>query len=199
MTIKHLVIPGGGPKGFLSVGALEELHDNNIWNINDIESIYATSIGAYISVMIAMKFTWKDIREYMILRPWHECYAINPDRIFNAFQIIRSLDKSLDSNTILALLVVQVRWPSIFWALFKFNLEFDKVWLDCKKKFKDTDYELKYKLSHSLYISLVDNDFSSFYQKFIYKNVPPDSIYKCLNFIGLPIDIEEKQKVEVIR
>ena len=120
-------------------------------------------------------------------------------RIFNAFQIIRSLDKSLDSNTILALLVVQVRWPSIFWALFKFNLEFDKVWLDCKKKFKDTDYELKYKLSHSLYISLVDNDFSSFYQKFIYKNVPPDSIYKCLNFIGLPIDIEEKQKVEVIR
>ena len=86
MTIKYLVIPGGGPKGFLSVGALEELHDNNIWNINDIESIYATSIGAYISVMIAMKFTWKDIREYMILRPWHECYAINPDRIFNAFQ-----------------------------------------------------------------------------------------------------------------
>ncbi len=86
MTIKHLVIPGGGPKGILSVGALEELHDNNIWNINDIESIYATSAGTYISIMIAMKFSWKDIREYMIQRPWHECYAINADRILNAFQ-----------------------------------------------------------------------------------------------------------------
>ena len=44
MTIKHLVIPGGGPKGILSVGTLEELHDNNIWNI---KSEVKRHIGKY--------------------------------------------------------------------------------------------------------------------------------------------------------
>ena len=45
MTIKHLVISGGGPIGMAYLGALEYLHDEGFWKLDEIESIYATSIG----------------------------------------------------------------------------------------------------------------------------------------------------------
>ena len=40
MTIKHLVISGGGPLGFRYLGSLEKLEQEGFWNINNIESIY---------------------------------------------------------------------------------------------------------------------------------------------------------------
>ena len=46
MTIKHIVLAGGGPAGFVTYGALRELHINKFWNISDIKSIYGCSIGA---------------------------------------------------------------------------------------------------------------------------------------------------------
>ena len=42
MTIKHLVIGGGGPFGLCALGALKYLHEKEFWNINNIKSIYAT-------------------------------------------------------------------------------------------------------------------------------------------------------------
>ena len=42
MTIKHLVIGGGGPFGLCALGSLKYLHDKEFWNIKNIESIYAT-------------------------------------------------------------------------------------------------------------------------------------------------------------
>ena len=43
MTIKHLVISGGGPTGLKAIGALQHLEQNGVWNINDIVSIYANN------------------------------------------------------------------------------------------------------------------------------------------------------------
>ena len=86
MTIKHLVIPGGGSKGFFSVGVLQELNNCNVWNISEIETIYATSAGAYLSVLLALKFSMEDIHDYMVKRPWNECYGITAEYILNAFQ-----------------------------------------------------------------------------------------------------------------
>jgi len=54
MTIKHLVIPGGGPVGLKALGALQYLEQNGFWNIADIETIYATSAGAIISVLLTL-------------------------------------------------------------------------------------------------------------------------------------------------
>ena len=39
MTIKHLVISGGGPIGISFLGALEYLHEKQFWKNEDIESI----------------------------------------------------------------------------------------------------------------------------------------------------------------
>jgi len=85
MTIKHLVIPGGGPMGFKALGALQHLEITGFWNINDIKSIYATSAGAIISVLLSLKFDWESINDYILLRPWHETYSVNINQIFDAY------------------------------------------------------------------------------------------------------------------
>lgn len=85
MTIKHLVLPGGGAAGFRLIGALSELHEKGIWNNNDIESIHSISIGAIISALIAMKFEWQTIVDYVIKRPWDNAFQINLTNIFDVF------------------------------------------------------------------------------------------------------------------
>jgi len=84
-TIKHLVISGGGSNGIQTIGVLQHLEINNFWNINNIETIYATSSGSIISILIALKFDWDMINEYIISRPWHETYQITAEMIFNSY------------------------------------------------------------------------------------------------------------------
>lgn len=85
MTIKHLVISGGGPTGLKAIGALQHLEQNGVWNINDIVSIYATSAGAIVAILLALKFEWSDITDYIIKRPWHDAYPFGVDQVFEAY------------------------------------------------------------------------------------------------------------------
>ena len=55
MTIKHLIISGGGPIGFRYLGALQHLEQKGIWKLEDIQTIYATSIGTILAIMICLK------------------------------------------------------------------------------------------------------------------------------------------------
>lgn len=86
MTIKHLVISGGGPTGIKALGALKYLHEQSYWNINDIQSIYATSAGALIAVLIMLKFDMDTISNYILNRPWHEAYPINISQFFDIYK-----------------------------------------------------------------------------------------------------------------
>ena len=61
MTIKHLVIGGGGPGGFIIYGALKESNLQGIWKYDDIKTIYATSAGAFIAAVYAMTRDTKTI------------------------------------------------------------------------------------------------------------------------------------------
>lgn len=85
MTIKHLVLPGGGTAGLCLVGALQKLHDAGIWNIDDIQSIYSVSAGSMVAILIALKFSWDTIVDYIIKRPWSEVYNVNLANIFDIF------------------------------------------------------------------------------------------------------------------
>ena len=85
MTIKRLVLPGGGTAGMCLVGALQKLHEADIWNINDIESIYSVSAGSMIAVLVALKFTWETIVDYLVKRPWSDVYNVNLANIFDIF------------------------------------------------------------------------------------------------------------------
>ena len=77
MTIKHLVISGGGPTGLLSYGAAKYLEQQKFWNIDNIESIYGTSIGALFGVILSLKHDWNTIDEYIIKCPWDALFQKN--------------------------------------------------------------------------------------------------------------------------
>ena len=95
MTIKHLVIPGGGPTGLKALGALQYLEQNRFWNISDIETIYATSAGSIISVLICLKFDWETINDYIIKRPWNEAFKLGVEQIFEAYSKKGLFDKNI--------------------------------------------------------------------------------------------------------
>jgi len=86
MTIKHLVIAGGGPSGLFTYGAAKYLSNENFWNINDIETIYGTSIGAFIGAIISLKYEWSILDDYIIKRPWEKLIDISPDDLFKAWE-----------------------------------------------------------------------------------------------------------------
>jgi len=85
MTIKHLIIPGGGPTGIKAIGALSYLEDHGYWSKEDLESIYCTSAGAILAVLISLKLDWQTIKDYVVKRPWHEAISITVPQVFDAF------------------------------------------------------------------------------------------------------------------
>lgn len=95
MTIKHLVIAGGGPLGLCFLGALEHLNEHNVWNIEDIESVYATSIGTIIGAFICLKYDWETLNKYIIERPWHDAFKVTGKQIFDAYRKKGLFDKRI--------------------------------------------------------------------------------------------------------
>jgi len=85
MTIKHLVISGGGPIMVLVLGAIQHLEQNNYVDIKNIESIYGTSAGAIVGVLICLKYDWETINDYIIKRPWQDVFPIKVQNIFDAY------------------------------------------------------------------------------------------------------------------
>jgi predicted acylesterase/phospholipase RssA len=85
MTIKHLVISGGGPIMIQILSAIQELENNNYLNMNEIETIYGTSAGAIIGLMISLKFDWETLNDYIIKRPWQDVFPIKVQNILDSY------------------------------------------------------------------------------------------------------------------
>jgi predicted patatin/cPLA2 family phospholipase len=86
MTIQHLVIGGGGPFGFTAFGVLKHLHDVGFWNIKNIKTIYATSIGALVGAFLLLGYDYSYIYDYFIKRPWEKIFKhIGVNNIFNIY------------------------------------------------------------------------------------------------------------------
>ena len=85
MTIKHLVISGGGPIMIQILSGIQELERKEYLNMNDIESIYGTSAGAIIGVMLSLKYDWETINDYIIKRPWQDVFPIKVQNILDAY------------------------------------------------------------------------------------------------------------------
>jgi predicted acylesterase/phospholipase RssA len=85
MSIKHLVICGGGPLGFSFLGAIEKLNEEKFFELHDIESIYGTSIGSIIGAFICLKYDWETLVKYVIERPWHDAIKVTAKQIFDSY------------------------------------------------------------------------------------------------------------------
>lgn len=94
MTIKYLVISGGGPNILQLYGAYKYLNKKNIWSLENIKSIYATSAGTIISLLLILNISFDDIDNYLINRPWDSIFFITPQNIFKLFNATGLFDKS---------------------------------------------------------------------------------------------------------
>lgn len=101
--IKHIVISGGGIAGFSYYGALRESAKKGIWNINNIESIYGTSVGSILAVILALKYDWDTMDDYLIKRPWQNLYKFNIYSVLDAIKNRGIFDTKIIENTLLPL------------------------------------------------------------------------------------------------
>ena len=86
MTIKHLVVTGGGPYGFYSFGILGYLKRVGFFDSANIETIYATSIGCIAGLFMVMKKTsYDELHEYIINKPVVDLLRLTPDHIFDMY------------------------------------------------------------------------------------------------------------------
>jgi predicted acylesterase/phospholipase RssA len=84
--IEHLVISGGGQTGFAFYGILRESCQQGYWSINNIKSIYATSIGSFLAVILCLKYDWETIDNYLINRPWNSIFKVDIYSVIQAFE-----------------------------------------------------------------------------------------------------------------
>ena len=85
MTIKHLVISGGGPSGFVAYGAFKTLCQSGFLTMSDVETIYASSIGSLFCAFITLGYEWEWLDDYIIKRPWDSILEIDPSYLLSTF------------------------------------------------------------------------------------------------------------------
>jgi len=85
-TIKHLVLSGGNIYGFTMYGILKTLYENKIWDLANIQSIYATSIGTVMSTIIALNYDWETTDKYLVQRPLSELINFDISTILGCVQ-----------------------------------------------------------------------------------------------------------------
>ena len=74
-SIKHLVISSGGPAGHMMYSVLRTLNIKGVWDIKDIKSIYGSLIGSYIAIILALRYEWEVMDDYLIKRPWEKIFV----------------------------------------------------------------------------------------------------------------------------
>lgn len=85
MSIKHLVICGGGHSVFKTLGALNHLEKHGFWSTDNVKTIYGTSAGAILGAIICLKFDHQIVENYMLNRPWQDAFPIKVTQLLNAY------------------------------------------------------------------------------------------------------------------
>lgn len=81
MTIKNIVLSGGGYNGLYILGTIDYLLKENFFNFEEIETIHGTSFGALAGFIMCLKIPWDKVIDYFIERPWNKMVNISLDTI----------------------------------------------------------------------------------------------------------------------
>lgn len=127
-VIKHIVLNGGGTFGYTEYGILKQSNKDHFWEYENIETIYATSVGAIIGTMISLQIDWDIMDEYLMNRPWQNVFKINIYTAINSLQTRGMLNKKAIEETIGPLLKSKDADIDItmkeFYDTFKIDLHF---------------------------------------------------------------------------
>ena len=125
MTIKHIVISGGGPSGLLSYGIAAQLAKKEFWKLADIKSIYGCSIGAYIGFIISLGYEWDWIDDYFIKRPWGKLAEESRVNIIDIYEKKSLINERFFTEAVIPLLKGKDLNPTItLGELYNYN----KIW-----------------------------------------------------------------------
>ena len=83
--IKHIVISGGGPTGLTYYGVLKEANNMGLWKYEDIKTMYGTSVGSMLAVILCLQYDWETIDDYLIKRPWNNVFKFNMHYILDSY------------------------------------------------------------------------------------------------------------------
>jgi predicted patatin/cPLA2 family phospholipase len=193
MTIQHLVIGGGGPFGFTAFGVLKYLHDVNFWNIKNIKTIYATSIGTIIAAFLLLGYDYNYIYDYFIKRPWEKIFKnININNIFNIYTdkgaieiyplYVETLTMVLEAKNLSHKVTLKefYEYSGVELNIIATELNFFKCEVISHKTYPDLDLIRALTISGSLPVIFTPNflDNKCFVDGFIFSNYP---LNICLN------------------
>ena len=106
MTIKYIVLSGGGPAlGLLEYGVIKELSKKNILKYENIESLYCTSVGSISGLIYTLNYDWEWIDDFFIKRPWEKLINFDTNDYLNIFNNKGILDESFILNCLKPLLL----------------------------------------------------------------------------------------------
>ena len=86
MVFKHLVLPGGGSNGIIDMGIIFYCLKNNIINMENIQSIHATSVGSISAILLCLASDYNEIETYIVNCMMDKCFYVDPDNIVNIMQ-----------------------------------------------------------------------------------------------------------------
>lgn len=104
-SIKHLVISGGANIGFVYLGLIKKLIENSIIVMEQIETLYCTSVGSIIAVCLSLGYAFQDLEDFFLERPWESVYKIDFHSIVRTIQKGGMFDKSVILETFKPLLL----------------------------------------------------------------------------------------------
>jgi predicted acylesterase/phospholipase RssA len=94
MTIKHIVMAGGAYNGIYMVGVLKKLISESFFDIDNIKTIYGTSVGGLIGAILCLKEDWKIVVNYILDRPWDQALDLDADMLLEMIPNKGILDMS---------------------------------------------------------------------------------------------------------
>jgi patatin-like phospholipase/acyl hydrolase len=103
-NIEHIVLSGALIYGFSFYGALKHLHQKGFWKTEHLKSIYATSAGGIISIIVSLNYDWSILDKYFIERPWKDVFKLDIHAFMNCYSKCGLLGKHIYDDMFLPLL-----------------------------------------------------------------------------------------------
>jgi len=168
MTIKYLVIGGGGPAGLGMYGIYKSLYKSKFINRNELKDIYGTSCGCFVALVIILGLDWEITDDYLIKRPWEKVFNIHAENVLNVFNTRGILNYKTVKEIIDPLLTCK-------------NLSID---ITLKEFYEYSKIELH------LYSVMISNELPEMVD-LSYKNYPDLELYKAISMsAAIPIFFE---------
>jgi predicted acylesterase/phospholipase RssA len=118
-NIKHLVIAGGAHAGFAYYGAFKSLIDNKFIVLSEIQTVFSTSVGGILAVILLLNYDWDTLDEYLVNRPWHLLFKTDLPTLINGINKGGVYDVTLIKDVLTPLLLGKDLSPLI--TLEEFN------------------------------------------------------------------------------